>query len=71
MNTISACFKAADGKLRMGYQIHINDDGKPLCGDRVRKGFNVAHAEKWVIGSNEPTCVVCIRMRKRQSDRAK
>jgi len=65
MSTIWARYKASDGRLRRGHQIHINDNGRPLCGDRVRQGFNVAHPDKWVIGSDEPTCVVCIRMQKR------
>lgn len=66
MNTIRAWYKSADGKTRRGHQIHINDNGLPLCRCRAREVFTASAAESWLLGWDKPTCPVCIRMEKRK-----
>lgn len=67
MNTITALFIGSDGKMRRSYQVHINDNGKPLCRCKTRIGLGQNIGDKWVAGWSEPTCPVCIRMDKRRS----
>lgn len=63
---ITTYFLGSDGKMKRGYQVHINDNGKPLCRCRTRIDFNPIATHKWVVEFKEPTCPVCLRIEKRQ-----